>query len=217
MSGEHTLAQAPTRKSRSGCLGCLWQLGVVLALGVVLMTALTGVFYPWAFYLGGKFHIIPLWQRWGRAHATSGDYLIWVQFEPTPRGSRMYAASNLTRNAYVCTPKGERLPMHLGGGMRKNLNLSTDGEKIRLYMNYWPVWYGSFISDRRPSLEFQGNWRNPNLVMDDQGSIGREFQPDGTVYRGHDRNRPYKQEAVPITFNEGPRSEFDKACAAIKR
>jgi len=153
----------------------------------------------------------------GTARAKGGDYLVWVQFEPTPRGSRMYLASNLTGNAYVCTPRGERLAMHLGGGMRKNLNLSTDGEHISLYMDYWPLGYGSFITDHRPSLDFRGNWRNPNIVMDDHGSIGRAFEPNGTIYRGHDRNRPYMQEVVPITFVPGSRSEFDKACAAVKR
>ena len=40
--------------------------------------------------------------------------------------------------------------------------------------------------------------------------------PDGTVYRGHDRNHPYMQEVVPITLVQGSRSEFDKACAAVK-
>jgi hypothetical protein len=204
------------RKARTGCFGCLWQVGLVLVLAAVLMIALTGLFYPWAFYLGGKFHIIPLWQGWGKAHSKSGDYFVWVQFEPTPRGSKMYLGSTLRGNAYLCTPRGERLPMHLGGGMRKHLNLSTDGEAINLYMDYWPRWYGRFIGDRRPYLEFRGAWRNPNLVMDDHGSIGRAFQPDGTVYRGHDRNRPYMQEAVPITFVQGSRSGFDKACAAVK-
>lgn len=206
-----------TRKARTGCLGCLFQVGLVLLLGVVLSTALVGVFYPWAFYLGGKFHIIPYWQGVGRAHAKSGDYLVWVQFEPTPRGSGMYLTSNLTGNAYVCTPRGERIPMHLGGSMRKNLNLSTDGEKISLYMNYWPLFYGQFVGDRRPSLEFRGKWQNPNIVMDDHGSIGRAFEPDGTVYRGHGGNRPYMDEVVPITFVEGPRSELDKACGELRR
>lgn len=211
------LARPLTRKARTGCLGCLFQVGLVLLLGVVLSTALVGVFYPWAFYLGGKFHIIPYWQGVGRAHAKSGDYLVWVQFEPTPRGSGMYLTSNLTGNAYVCTPRGERIPMHLGGSMRKNLNLSTDGEKISLYMNYWPLFYGQFVGDRRPSLEFRGKWQNPNIVMDDHGSIGRAFEPDGTVYRGHGGNRPYMDEVVPITFVEGPRSELDKACGELRR
>ena len=215
MSSDNTLGRIATTKARTGCLGCLWQVGLVLFLGVVLVTALTGL-YPWAFYLGGKFHIIPLWQGWGRAHAKSGDYLIWVQFEPTPQGSRMIPHSNLRGIGYLCTPRGEKLRLHLGGSMRPHLNLSTDGEKIGLYMDYWPALTGQFIGDRRPYLEFNGNWRNPNLVMDDHGSIGRGFQPDGTVYRGHEGNRPYMQEVVPITFSASPRSEFDKACAALR-
>jgi len=58
MSSDNTLGRIATIKPRTGCLGCLWQVGLVLFLGVVLVTALTGLFYPWAFYLGGKFHIM---------------------------------------------------------------------------------------------------------------------------------------------------------------
>ncbi len=216
MSPSKAFTTSASHKRRFGCLGCIWQTGLVLILGAVLLTALTGSFYPWAFYLGGKFHILPMWQGWGKAHAKSGDYLVWVSFEPTPRGSGLHLTSNLTGNAYVCTPRGERLPMHLGGDMRKHLNLSTDGEAIRLYMNYWPLLSGGFINDRRPYLEFRGNWRNPNMVMDDHGSIARAFEADGTVYKGHGGNRPYMQEVVPITFVQGPRSDFDHACLAMR-
>ena len=205
------------RRPRLGCLGCLWQVGIVLVLGCVLVIAMTGLFYPWAFYLGGKFHIMPYWQGWGKLHAKSGDYVMFVRFEPTPRGSRMYLETNLKGTAYLCTPRGETLRMNLGGGMRKHLNLSTDGEAIHLYMSYWPAWSGQFISDRRPSLDLRGHWRNPNLVMDDHGSLSNAFQPDGSVYRGHDRNRPYSTEVVPVTFSQGPYSDFAAACATVHR
>jgi hypothetical protein len=217
MSSPERPAQIATRKKRRvGCLGCLWQVGLILVLGSILLVAMTGVFYPWAFYLGGKFHITPYWQGWGHLHAKSGDYLLFVRIEPTSRGSRMYLETNLTGMAYLCTPRGERFPLHLGGGMRKHLNLSTDGEAIHLYMNYWP-WYGQFITDRRPHLELRGHWRNPNLVMDDHGSISNAFQPDGSVYRGHDPNRPYSTQIVPVTFVPGSYSDFDRACAAAHR
>jgi len=128
----------------------------------------------------------------------------------------MYPASHLTGLADVCTPRGERFRMRLGGSMRKNLNLSTDGEAISLYMNYWP-WYGTFVADHRPRLEFRGKWQNPNIVMDDHGSIGRAFLPDGTVYRGQGGSRPYMDEVVPITFVQGSRSELDRACRALPK
>jgi hypothetical protein len=80
-------------------------------------------------------------------------------------------------------------------------------------MSYQP--YGSFFgADARPSLELRGHWQNPNLVMDDNGSISRAFEPDGRVYQGHDRNRPYKAEIVPVTLTGGTSSQFEAACAA---
>lgn len=211
-------AEGPAQKKlRLGCLGCLGQVAVILVLGLILVTAITGVLYPWAFYLGGKFHILPYWQGWGKLHANSGDYVLLVQMEPSPRGSRVYLSSDLRGLAYLCTPRGERIRLHLGGAMRAHLNLSTDGEAINLYVNYWPLWYGQFIADRRPSLDFRGHWQNPNLVMDDHGSISNAFQPDGSVYDGHDRNRPYSTEIVPITLVEGSYSQFNAACATVHR
>jgi hypothetical protein len=204
-------------KPRRGCLGCLWQTlwqcTLILGLGAILLIAMTGLFYPWAFYLGGRFHILPYWQGWGKLHAKSGDYLLFVSFEPTPRGSKMYLETNLTGTAYVCTPRGERIRLRMGGGMRKHLKLSTDGEAIHLYMNYWP-WNANFISDHNPSLEFRGHWQNPNLMMDDHSSIARAFQPDGSVYHGQGENRPYMTEIVPITLTWGSYSQFKQACAA---
>ena len=95
--------------------------------------------------------------------------------------------------------------------MRKHPNLSTDGEKIHLYMHNWP-WNGGFITDHRPSLELKGHWLNPNLVMDDDASIQRAFQADGSVYQGHDANHPYNGEVVPVTFYPGTYSDFEAAC-----
>jgi hypothetical protein len=215
MDPGNPLPRLAARKARTGCFGCLWQCAVVLVLGAILILAATGVFYPWAFYLGGKFHIVPGWQGWGRAHTQNGDYLLWLRFQPTPRGSKMYLDTNITGDAYVCTPRGENIRLKLGGGMRKHLNLSTDGEPISFYMYYRP-WNGPFIAERRPRLELRGNWRNPNLVMDDKGSITRAFQADGTVYRGHAANHPYSTNPVPITFVQGPYSDFEKACEGLR-
>jgi hypothetical protein len=199
-------------------MGCLLQSFLALALGGLVYLAILAVFAPWGFFLGGPFHIIPYWQGWGRIHSKiSGDYALYVQFEPTSRGSRVLPASNLTGTAYLCSPRGERFRMHLGGSMRAHLNLSTNGEAIHLYMNNWPALTGGFIADHRPSLDLRGHWENPNLVMNDGGSLSRAFEADGTIYNGHSTSRPYAPEIVPITINQGSKSDFDAACQATHK
>src|SRR5215470_1798603 len=78
---ENAAALSGVRRRRHGCLGCLGQCIVVLLFGVVLVLAITAVFAPWGFYMGGKFHIIPYRQGWGRLPAPSGDYVLYVGFE----------------------------------------------------------------------------------------------------------------------------------------
>jgi len=127
----------------------------------------------------------------------------------------MYLSTNLAGNAYVCTPRGEKIRLKLGGGMRRQLSLSTDGEAISLYMHYWP-WNANFRSDDNPNLELRGHWRNPNLVLDDHSSIARAFQPDGTVYHGNGANRPYMSEIVPVNLGPGSYSDFSSACDKVR-
>jgi hypothetical protein len=204
----------PLSKSRHGCLlGCLGQLIKYFALGMVLVLGITAAFKPWGFFLGGKFHVIPSWQGWGILHAKNGNYVVRVDMNTNIQGRR---SSDLRGTAYLCTPHGERFRLTLTGNMGKHLHLSTDGEAIHLGMSYMP--YGSsFSGDTRPNLELRGHWQNPNLVMDDNGSISRAFQPDGSVYRGHDGSRPYPGDIVPITLSQGPSSDFEAACAANRR
>jgi hypothetical protein len=208
---------SPRKRGRGGCLGCVGQVVAILLGGVLLIWLLTAVLFPWAFFLGGNFHVVPMWTGLGKLHAKSGDYVVYVQIEPTPEGSRIIAESNLKRLAYLCTPRGEKFSMNLGGSMRAHLNLSTDGEGVSLYMNNWPPFTGAFLTDHRPSIELRGRWQDPNLVADDHGSIGRAFQSDGTVYSGHDRNRPYMSEILPVTLAPGSHSDFNAACSALHR
>ena len=216
MVSVHTPTQPLARKrSGLGCLGCLGQVSLVLLLAGLGFMALIWVLFPWAYYMGGSFHILPYWQGLGKLHAKSGDYVLYVRFQPTTGGSRMFPASNLTGIAYLCSPRGERFRMNLGGGMRAHLNRSTDGEAITLYMHYWP-WNAQFVAEHRPRIDFRGHWQNPNIVGDDHGSISNAFTGDGSVYRGGDRNHPYSSEVVPLTLVAGSYSDFDSACANIR-
>jgi hypothetical protein len=199
-------------RSRFGCLGCLPQVFFALALGVVLMLAITAIFAPWGFYLGGQFHIIPYWQGFGTLHAKSGKYVVFIRFEPKPSGSKIYPAPTVGGIAYLCSPRGEKFRMNLGGGMRRGIGKNTDGEKISFYAHYWPIAFGNFTTDHRPGIELRGQWKNPNIEMDDHGSIYRAFNPDGTVFRGGGPEKPYNGEVVPVTLAPGSYSDFEAAC-----
>jgi hypothetical protein len=201
-------------KSRFGCLGCLGQTIILVALGCVVFAAIIALFAPWSYYLGGKFHWLPQWQGVGTMQAKSGKYVVYVYVYPTSAKQRIVPESALTGQAYLCSPRHEIFRMTLGGSMRRGLNLNTDGEKIGLYMHYRPTFAFTQGYDHRPRLELRGHWQNPNLVMDDHSSIQRNFEPDGTVYRGGGKARPYMGEIVPVTLQPGSYSDFEAACKA---
>jgi hypothetical protein len=52
---------------------------------------------------------------------------------------------------------------------------SFDGEAIALDLHYWRAFRSLFGADGRPSFELYGQWRNPNLVLDDRGSLAVAF------------------------------------------
>lgn len=201
-------------RPRFGCLGCLGQAVVLLALGGVFVLALTAVFAPWGYYLGGSFHWIPYWQGLGTMQAKSGRYVVYVYFYPTRPGQRIVPESAVSGMAYLCTPRREVFRMTLLGTMRRGLNLNTDGEKLELSMHYRPTFAFGSGYDHRPRLELRGHWQNPNLVMEDHSSIQRNFEADGTVYRGTGKDRPYMGDIVPATLKPGSYSQFQAACKA---
>ncbi|MGH9493957.1 MAG: hypothetical protein ACRD3B_03085 [Candidatus Sulfotelmatobacter sp.] len=176
-----------------------------------MILAITAVFAPWGFYLGGRFHILPYWQGFGTLQAKSGRYVVFVRFEPKPSGTHVYPGPTVGGRAYLCSPRGEEFRMHLGGGMPRGIGTNTNGEKISLYMYTWGA-FGSFTTDHRPSIELRGQWKNPNIVMDDHSSIYRAFNPDGTVDRSHNPNKPYEGEVVHVTLTPGSYSDFEAAC-----
>jgi hypothetical protein len=194
--------------------GCLVQLLTVFALGVVLVLAIDAVFAPWAFYMGGHFHIYPGWTGWGKLHSnTAGDYVLYVSISPTTGGRGTYrAVPHVKGNAVLCTPRGEKYKLRVGGDFGKASGTDLQGKTAYLYAHNYSV----FSSSTSPSLEFRGKWNNPDLVLDDQGSINRAFDPGGVLVT-NSHKRPYIQEVAPLTLHEGSRSDFEAACAAIKR
>ena len=209
------MAQSASQTRRSRGLGLGHAVVLVVFLGIIVSTVFISS-YKWSFYLGGRFHVLPWWQGMGKLHAITGDYLLFVWIAPQTRDVGGYTQTNLTGDAHLCTPRGENIYLSLGGGMRKHLNVSTDGEAINLYMDgRSPI--ANMNGDYSPHLEFKGHWQNAKLVMDDQGTVAKAFRSDGTIYHAQDRNRVYTPELVPITVTSASFSEYKAACNAMSK
>jgi hypothetical protein len=196
---------SPRRK-----LGCLTQLVLLLVLGAVLVVGIDAIFAPWAYYLGGRFHVLPVWQGAGTLHAASGDYVLQLWMAPEP-GGRTFNFPYWRGWATLCTPRGERYSLRLSASMFEHPGVDTNGQRMEISM-YTRPWNYSFGGDARPRLTLRGRWQNPDLVMDDGGGLSRAFQPDNTVYRGPGSRQPPARETVPIVVRETPWTAWLSDC-----
>ena len=196
-----------------GCLtGCLTRLVLGLVAGMMLVAAIAAVFAPWSFFLGGRFHPLPLWQGIGTMHAKSGDYVLYVWMAPAP-GGRTFNFPYFRGWGYLCTPRGERFALRLSASMNEHPGIDTNGKQFQISM-YQRRWNYTWTLEGRPRLTFRGQWQNPDLVMNDGGSVSRAFLPDGTVYLGPARNQPAARETLPIVLRETAWSGWFSDCRA---
>jgi hypothetical protein len=212
----HWLAMETAPKPNKLRMGCLTQLLLVFLLGSVLVLAIDAVFAPWSFFMGGRFHPIPMWQGWGGIHAPAlgGDYLLFVRMEPRP-GSR--GVAHVAGTGVLCTPRGETFNLTMGADFEKHMGISTDGKRVYMYLHKRPPYFFRSSGDTRPQLDLHGAWRNPDMVLDDHGSLSREFLADGALYNADPHKQPGAHGAFPLILKEGGRADFDAACNATRR
>jgi hypothetical protein len=184
-----------------GCLGTL--LGLA-AIGVVGFAA-AGVFAyfvaPWNFNFGGHFHPLGGWRGRGRFHSATagGEYDMWLSFDVTvPRRLR----SPLSGTAVLCTPRGERLVLTLSGDMPRNHGADLANVPLHLYLHRLAP-FASTIEGRHPHVDLYGAFGDSVLNVEDRGSIGTAFAPDGTVRKSLAKV-PHSSENIQITFREVP-------------
>lgn len=209
VSWDREFARRPQRKR--GGWGKL--LLVFLLVGVAILGA-DALFVPWAFYLGGHFHLWPGWQGWGTLHSASagGDYKLYVRFTPTPSGPP-YLSKSLKGDAFLCTPRGERYHLRLGGGMPKKLPLNTVGQPLRLYA-YNSSGLSQFSGDRRPQLDLSGVWGPTGPMMEDRGSLAKAFLADGTLRPKSDPAKYKSTENIHVNFEEASTFALWPGCYA---
>jgi hypothetical protein len=207
-----------SKPGRLGCFGCLGKIVLSLAgtvfLGFIGIVATEALFNPWSFYMGGRFHLVPGWRGWGKIQSASGrPYFLYAWFEPVEYKHNYSGVPHVQGWGTLCTPAGAKYDLRLTGGLEKHMGSSTDGKRMTIYLHRRP-WYYTFVGtyDSRPQLEFHGVWHNPDLVLDDGGSLDRAFNADGTLHSGPSPARKSGQQGAQLILREGGKSEFEAAC-----
>ncbi|KAA6465293.1 hypothetical protein DYQ86_04950 [Acidobacteria bacterium AB60] len=190
----------------------LLMLGSLAVLAFGLPFAVDAVIAPWAFFMGGHFHLNPKWTGWGRMHSnTSGDYAIYITIAPSL--GRGHSSTDIAGQGALCTQGGDKYSLSVAGSLEKGSGVDLQGRTATIYPhNYNPRRTGH----NDPSLEFRGRWNNPDLVLEDEGSISRAFDSNGGLAKSNQAH-PRIQEKVSLTLQEGSSSDFEAACAALKR
>jgi hypothetical protein len=190
------------------------KLVILFLMVAVLVVGIPALYTPWAFFMGGGFRLIPTWKGYGKMHsnAAGGDYVFQLYFYPV--SGRWLGNSHVEGSAVLCTPR-ERFFFKLGGDFQKDLKLDTNGKTARFYMKN-RGFKSLNTGDDHPHLILQGHWNNPDLVLDDQGSLARNFLHDATLSPNPAKASSPSAEVVPVTIHEASASEFNAACATVK-
>ena len=191
------------RKRRWGCTGCFTRVFLILLLASVLALILPGIFYPWSYYLGGHFHLVPGWSGIARLPGPGGDYVVYIWIQPSS-GGRTFNLPSFRGTGSLCTPRGERFRLRVTAGMNEKTGIDTNGKAFNVSV-YQRPWYRGFVGqyDNRPALHFKGKWQNPELVMDDGGTLAAAFNPDGSL--SNQRYNYYHADAknkIPVIFHQ---------------
>ena len=115
-SMEPTQQTTTSSKAKSGWLK---QLVLILGLFFVAAVVLPAIFMPWAFFMGGSFHMLPTWQGWGRMHSKTagGDYVIRISMYP--KTGRRVGYTHVRGTAWLCTPARRKLLSQSGRRLSK--------------------------------------------------------------------------------------------------
>lgn len=189
---------------------------MILAVGIILIVVIGAAFTPWGFFMGGGFHLLPRWQGWGKIHssAAGGDYVLYLSI--SPKTGRGMGLSNVGGSGLLCTPRGETFYMSVTGDFDKSIRADTDGKAASFYLSSRYKANNKFSYKAKPGLELHGKWVNPDLVLNDHGSIANNFGHDAKLYTDKLPGPAAITEVAALTLHEGNKSDFEAACKTVK-
>ena len=196
--------------------GCFVAALGFFVLGVMLCWILFAVVAPWNYVYGGHFHVVPGWQGSSILHSNSagGDYFLWVRITPSTPG---YGKSDIEGFAYLCTPRGERYRLTVGGALPPAHPVYLTGLPLHFYMFNSRALDPKYTGDRGPQLDFYGTFGDSELKLEDRGSLATAFAPDGALVPQRTVERPRTRENLTFTLEQSTLWTMGPACPATHK
>jgi hypothetical protein len=184
---------------RHGCLASLLKL---ILLSVIVLYGAVGVTSPWAFHIGGRWTPLLYWSGYGTLVTKNGTYPLYVMFYPSAHFSRLRLdglrpTGGLGGTASLCTAPGVVEALKLSGTIYGGWSSTNDALmqfrllEIRVFN----------VGQRRGYFDLYGQWRGPELVMDDRNRANGKFRSGMMI------------EHASISLAPGSFSDFKRACA----
>jgi hypothetical protein len=207
MAAMQPSSPAPRRRT-----GCLLTLAWFLLFGTCAVLAWTAFTAPWAYFLGGRFHVLPVWQGFG-VLAASGrqDYLVFVRLWPDLAARHARGNALVSGMAALCIPGGRHYELRLAGSLGRDVPRDTEGLASHLYAFRRPWLSVDSEADRRPQIDLYGTWRGNALAVNDHGSLAAALREDGTLNSQPILSAANARQGL---LRAAARSDFDAACAA---
>ena len=151
----------------------------------------------------------PAWQGTGVLQAAIGaGYPLYLKlrFERKHQGPEpSKGRTNLIGTATICTPQNALFDLEVSGSV--DAWFAENGSNVVLYL------HNERSAQPKLTLLLYGSWQGTELVLEDRGSLGNSFNPDGTP-KAYAPTRTNARHNSEIKLHYGERSAFEAACPA---
>jgi hypothetical protein len=196
----------PLRAARRPLLRGVWN-WVGLLVVVAGVYGVLALLKPWAMHMGNRSTPFGEWEGVGIIHSSSGArdalYLrIGILMGSGPGRHPTGHSSDFDGEALIRTPQGETIRYKASGDIKTWW--SADGKPLSVRL----ISQGSTPSHHY--FDLYGAFQGSQLVLDDHGSTGRMFRPDGSLdplaaHRSSTNEHPWAR----VTLDYGSRDDFE--------